>query len=48
MTNAFIKQTLIDPRDEAKKPSKARHEERTQRNKELDEFYKNQLHRLNQ
>ena len=46
-TNEFVKWTLIDPRDEAKRPSKAKHEERTQRNKELDEFYKNQLHRLN-
>ena len=43
----FVKQALIDPRDEAKRLSKAKHEERTQRNKELDEFYKNQLHRLN-
>ena len=47
-TNAFVKQILIDPRDEAKRPSKAKHEETTQRNKELDEFYKNQLQRLNQ
>ena len=39
-TNAFIKQTLIDPRDEAKRPSKAKHEEGTQRNAKLDEFAK--------
>ena len=35
-TNAFVKKTLIDPRDEAK------HEERTQRKVEMDEFYKQQ------
>ena len=41
-TNAFVKKTLIDPRDEAKRPTKEKHEERTHRNVELDEFYKNQ------
>ena len=30
--------TIIDLRDEAKMPSKAKHKERTQRNVELDEF----------
>jgi len=39
--------TIIDPRDEAKRPSKAKHEERTQRNKEMDEFYREHLHRMN-
>ena len=38
---------LIDPRDKVKRPSKAKHEERTQRNVELDEFYKFQLHWMN-
>jgi hypothetical protein len=28
--------------DEVKRPYKAKHEERTQRNAELDEFYRNQ------
>ena len=46
-TNAFVKQTLIDLRDEAKRPSKAKHEERTQRNDEMDEFYTEQLHWMN-
>ena len=41
-TNAFVKQTLIDPKNEAKRPNKAKHEERTQKNIELDEFCKNQ------
>ena len=31
---------LIDPRDKVKRPSKAKHDERTQRKNELDEFYK--------
>ena len=31
---------IIDPRDEVKRPSKAKHDERTQRKNELDEFYK--------
>jgi hypothetical protein len=31
----------MDPRDKAKRPSKAKHEERTQRNAELDEFWRN-------
>ena len=45
-TNEFVKWTIIDPRDEAKRPSKAKYEERTQRNVELDEFYKNQWDRI--
>ena len=40
-TNAFVKQTLIDPRDEIKRPSKEKHEEKTQINVELDEFCRN-------
>ena len=39
-TNAFVKKTLIDHRDEAKRPSKAKHEEVTQKNDELDEFHR--------
>ena len=39
-TNAFVKKTLIDHRDEAKKPNKAKHEKRIQRNAELDEFHR--------
>jgi len=31
---------IIDPRDEVKRPSKAKHDERTQRKNELDEFCK--------
>ena len=38
-TNVFVKKTLIDPRDEAKRPNKTKHEEITQRNAELDKFY---------
>jgi hypothetical protein len=34
--------TFLDLRDEVKMPYKAKHEERTQRNAELDEFYWNQ------
>ena len=43
-TNEFIKWTIIVPRDKTKRPGKAKHEERTQRNAELDEFCRNQLH----
>ena len=38
--NVFVKKIIIDPRDEAKMPSKTKHEERTQKNVELDEFYR--------
>jgi len=38
---------LIDPRKEAKRPDKAKHKKRTQRNDEIDEFYTEQLHRMN-
>ena len=41
-TIEFVKLTLIDPRDEAKRPSKAKHEERTQRKIKMDEFCRNQ------
>ena len=37
-TNEFIKCTFLDPRDEVKRLSNAKHKERTQRNAELDEF----------
>ena len=37
--NDFVKSTFQDPRDELKRSCKAKHEERTQRNAELDEFY---------
>ena len=37
----------LDPRDEVKRPYKAIHEERTQRNAELDEFCRKQEHRKN-
>jgi len=48
-TNRFVKWIFINPRNGAKRPSKAKHEERThkakheertQRNVELDEFYR--------
>jgi hypothetical protein len=32
---------ILDPRDEVKRPYKAKHEERTHRNAELDEFCRN-------
>ena len=41
-TNEFVKLTLIYPRDEIKRSSKTKHEKRTQRNDELDEFCKTQ------
>ena len=41
-TNDFVKRTFLDPRDEVKRPCKAKHEERTQKNTELDEFCRNQ------
>ena len=41
-TNEVVKCTLIDPMDEAKRPSKAKHEERIQRKIEMDEFCRNQ------
>ena len=34
----FMLSELLDPRDGVKRPYKAKHEERTQRNAELDEF----------
>ena len=45
-TGFFPSVFILDSRDEAKRPNKIKHEERTQRNVELDEFYKIQLHRL--
>jgi len=39
---------FLDFRDEVKSPSKTKHEERTQRNTEMNEFYRKQLHRMNQ
>ena len=47
-TNEFVKWTFLDPRYEVKRPSKTKHEERTQRNAELDEFCMKQQHRFNQ
>jgi hypothetical protein len=41
-TNGFVKRIFLDPRDEVKRPCKTKHEERTQRNAELDEFCRNQ------
>ena len=38
---------FLDSTDEIKRPSKVKHEERTQRNAELDEFSIKQLHPLN-
>jgi len=29
-TNEFVKRIILDPRDEAKRPTKTKHEERTQ------------------
>jgi len=43
----LLKWTFLDPRDEVKRSYKARHEERTQRNAELDEFCRKQEHRKN-
>ena len=37
-TNDFVEWTFLDPSDEVKRLHKAKHEERTQRNAELDEF----------
>ena len=41
-TNVFVKKTLIDHRDEAKKPNKAKHKKRIQKITELDEFHRRQ------
>ena len=38
----LLKWTFLDPRDEVKRLHKAKHEERIQKNAELDEFYRNQ------
>ena len=38
----------LDLRDEAKMPNKAKHEEKTQKNIELDEFYQNQWNQIHQ
>ena len=42
VTNGFVKWIFLDPRDEVERPYKAKHEERTQINAELDEFYRKQ------
>ena len=41
-TNKFVKWIFLDPKNVLKSISKAKHEERTQRNAELDELCKNQ------
>ena len=46
-TNGFVEWTFLDPRDEVKRPYKAIHEERTQRNAELDVFCRKQERRKN-
>jgi hypothetical protein len=38
---------IYKSRDEAKRPSKAKHEERTKRNDEMDEFSTEQLYGMN-
>ena len=40
-TNEFVKCITSGPTNEVKSLSKAKHEERTQRNAELDEFCRN-------
>ena len=35
----LLSEHFLDPRDEVERSCKAKHEERTQRNAELDEFY---------
>ena len=42
-TNNFVKRIFLGPKDEVKSPSNAKHEERTQRNAELDEFSINEM-----
>ena len=41
-TNEFLKWTFLDPRDKVKRPSKAKHVERTQRNAESNKFCRKQ------
>jgi len=45
-TNVFVKCISSGPKNEVKSPSKVKHEERTQRNIELDEFSKTQWDRI--
>ena len=42
----FVKCISSGPKNEVKRPSKEKHEEKTQRNAELDEFCKTQLARI--
>ena len=41
-TNQSVMWMLAGPKDDVQRPSKAKHEERTQRSDELDEFIKKQ------